>query len=101
MYRLYIGEGLRGGAAYQRFGKSTHMHPDNLWSDEDILPTVDPALLAAIEDGFPHSHSHSSYIWNCTTATHAVCYTFTPCVSPFEPYNILHIAKNLGMRLAL
>ena len=35
------------------------MHPDNLWSDEDILPTVDPALLAAIEDGFPHSHSHT------------------------------------------
>ena len=37
-----------------------HAHMDNLWSDEDILPFVDLALLAAIEeDGFPHAHSHS------------------------------------------
>jgi len=47
----------------------------------------------------PFSQPH--YTWNCTAATHAVCYTLTPWVSPFDAYNILHIAKNLGMRLAL
>ena len=30
-----------------------------------------------------------------------MCYTLTPQLSPFDPYNIIHIAKNLGMRLAL
>ena len=53
----------RGGAqGWGCIAAVWHMHThasDNLWSDEDILPTVDPALLAAIEDGFPHSHSHS------------------------------------------
>ena len=77
------------------------MHPDNLWSDEDILPTVDPALLATIEDAWISPFSQPQYIRNCTAATYAVCYTLTPRLSPFDPYNSILIAKNLGMRLAL
>ena len=76
------------------------MHPYNLWSDEDILPTVDPALLPAIEDGFS-PFSQPQYIRNCTAAIHAVCYTLTPRLSQFDPYNSILIAKNLGLRLAL
>ena len=55
---------------------------------------MDPALLAA-------PFSQPQYIRNCTAATHAVCHTLTPRLSPFDPYNIILIAKNLGMRLAL
>ena len=76
----------RGGAqGWGCIAAVWHMHThasDNLWSDEDILPTVDPALLAAFEDGFPQ------YIRNCTAATHAMCYTLTPRISPFDPYHI-------------
>jgi len=46
----------RGGAQGQgciAAVSRTHTHAS--WSDEDILPTVDCALLAAIEDRFPHS----------------------------------------------
>ena len=46
----------RGGAQEQGcIAAVSRMHTHASWFDEDILPTVDPALLAAIEDGFPHS----------------------------------------------
>jgi len=74
------------------------MHPDNLpsdedniWSDEDILSSVDPALLAAIEDdGLSHSYGHSEagiIIRKCKTAAHILYYPQSESTTPIIIYN--------------
>ena len=49
---IYYREGAQGQGCIAAVSR---MHTHASWFDEDILPTVDPALLAAIENGFPHS----------------------------------------------